>query len=259
MRAVNLIPDEQRGGAVLGAGRSEGVAYVVPLLLGGLALLAFLYGSARHQISSRTAKAAAITAQENQIQSEASRLAPYTSFITLREQREADVAALVNSRFDWAHGLHELGRVLPTGVWLTSITGSIGSSASTSATSSATTATGGSAAVKSSTPPGSIPTFSLSGCAPSQSEVALTLDRLRLIDGVSAVTLSSSGQSAAQGAAPTAGQSSTGSESAECKTDFSAQLTFEALPSSSAVTAATAPAKTPASDPAGAHDSGAAQ
>ncbi len=53
-------------------------------------------------------------------------------------------------------------------------------------------ARGGSAAVTSATPPGSVPTFTLSGCATSQSEVAQTLDRLRLIDGVSEVTLQSS-------------------------------------------------------------------
>ena len=50
MRAVNLIPDDQRSGVSLGAGRSEGTAYAVVVLLGGLAVLAFLYGSARHQI-----------------------------------------------------------------------------------------------------------------------------------------------------------------------------------------------------------------
>ena len=44
----------------------------------------------------------------------------------------------------------------------------------------------------SATPPGSVPTFTLGGCATSQSEVALTLQRLRLIDGVSKSTLQSS-------------------------------------------------------------------
>ena len=39
----------------------------------------------------------------------------------------------------------------------------------------------------SSTPPGSTPAFTLTGCATSQSEVALTLQRLRLMDGASEV------------------------------------------------------------------------
>ena len=46
--------------------------------------------------------------------------------------------------------------------------------------------------VTSATPPGSVPTFTLGGCATSQSEVALTLQRLRLIDGVGDVSLKSS-------------------------------------------------------------------
>ena len=44
----------------------------------------------------------------------------------------------------------------------------------------------------SATPPGSVPTFTLTGCATSQTAVAQTLERLRLIDGVSEVTLQSS-------------------------------------------------------------------
>ena len=231
MRAVNLIPDDQRSGVSLGAGRSEGTAYAVIVLIGGLAALAFLYGSARHQISSRTAQAASITAEVSQVQDQAAALAPYASFITLREQRAAAVAELVNTRFDWAHGLHELGRVLPKGVWLTSIAGAAGASGATAASSTATpaTAAASAAAVTSATPPGSVPTFNLSGCAENQAQVALALDRLRLIDGVSAVTLQASGGVVA-GAVTTAG----------CKTSFTVALTFEPLPSSATVDTATA-------------------
>jgi Tfp pilus assembly protein PilN len=231
MRAVNLIPADQRGGVALGAGRSEGVAYGVPVLLAGLAVLAFLYGQARHQISSRTAAAATISAQASKANSEAAGLASYTSFITTRNEREKAVTELVNARFDWAHSFHELGRVLPSGVWLTSISGAVSSSATGSPAGSAPAATG---AVTSSTPPGSVPTFSLSGCASSQAQVALALDRLRLIDGVDAVTLQSSTDGTAAG--PTTASA--------CKTSFTAELTFEALPTTAAVTAATSAAKT---------------
>ena len=96
---------------------------------------------------------------------------------------------LVDSRFDWAHAFHEFGRVLPTQTSISSLNGSIGtggsagasSSGSASASAPATGASGGAA-----------PTFTLSGCATSQSAVALTLERLRLIDGVREVTLQSS-------------------------------------------------------------------
>ena len=54
MRAVNLIPAEQRGGASVGAGRSQGAAYAVLGLVAGLAVMVVLYGIARHQVTSRT-------------------------------------------------------------------------------------------------------------------------------------------------------------------------------------------------------------
>ncbi len=56
VRAVNLIPLDQRGGSGPAAGRSQGGAYAVLVLLAGLAVLALLYGVARHEISSRQAR-----------------------------------------------------------------------------------------------------------------------------------------------------------------------------------------------------------
>ena len=55
--------------------------------------------------------------------------------------------------------------------------------------------------VSSATPAGSVPTFTLSGCATSQKAVAQMLQRLRLIDGVSEVTLQSSTKRGGSGAA----------------------------------------------------------
>jgi hypothetical protein len=238
MRAVNLIPsDDRRGVGGVGVGRSQGAAYAVLGLLAGLAALALVYGLARHQISTRRAELASITARAQRAQASASVLAPYTSFIALREARVQAVEQLVDSRFDWAHALHELGRVMPSDASITSFVGSVGtgtpgggsassaggssaaksSSASTSGTSASTSGT-----VSSATPPGSIPTFTLGGCATSQAEVAVTLQRLRLIDGVSNVTLQSSTNSGGAGAST----SSCGGGPA-----FTVQLTFDPLPS----------------------------
>ncbi len=223
MRAVNLIPSEDRRGGVggVGAGRSEGAAYAVLGLLAGLAVLALLYGVARHQVSSRQGELASITARTQHAQDSASLLSPYTSFMTMREQRVQSVDQLVESRFDWAHALHELGRVMPSGASITSFSGNVGAAGSSGSSSSAssTSATG---AVSSSTPPGSVPTFLLGGCATSQAEVAVTLQRLRLIDGVGNVTL----QSSTKAADATAGSNTCGSGPA-----FNLELTFEALPS----------------------------
>jgi Tfp pilus assembly protein PilN len=227
MRAVNLIPSENRGGGIgVGAGRSEGAAYAVLGVLAGLAILALLYGIARHDVSSRRAELASVQARTQQADETASGLSSYTSFLTLREQRVQAVTSLVDSRFDWAQSLHELGRVLPHDATITSLNGTIG----TAAGSSSGAASGGS--VSSATPPGSVPTFALAGCATSQSEVALTLQRLHLINGVTNVSLQSSQKSTASAAADS-GQCSNG------RASFTVQVSFAPLPAVPVSSAAT--------------------
>jgi Tfp pilus assembly protein PilN len=236
MRAVNLIPSEQREGASVGAGRSEGGAYALLGLLAGIAVLALFYGMAKHEVTSQRTQAASLTAQAQSAQAEASKLASYTSFVALREQREQAVSTLVASRFDWAHAFHEFGRTVPPGVSFTSLNGSIapaaagatGAAPAAAATPAAAAAT---SSVASSTPPGSVPTFSLSGCAISQETVARMLIRMRLIDGVSNVTLQSSAASASGGSSSTGGCPANGPT-------FAMTVTFAPLPT---------PAVTPAS------------
>jgi Tfp pilus assembly protein PilN len=235
MRAVNLIPAEQRSGSAPGAGRSEGAAYAVLVMLAGLAVLALVYGLSEHQISSRRTQAATLSVQAQRAQAEASQLAPYTSFVALREQRQQAVATLVDSRFDWAHAFHELGRVLPVETSISSLTGTIGSATASTSSASSTSAAGAkaaaSASVTSVTPPGAVPVFTLDGCAVSQPAVALMLERLRLMDGVSEVTLQSSTK-------PASGGGGGGGVSGGCPGEdpaFAVQVTFQALPTPAAI------------------------
>ena len=235
MRAVNLIPAEQRSGSTIGAGRSQGAAYVVLGVLGLLALFGWLYGSAHRQVSSRKTEAASLTTRAQQAQATAERLAPYTNFISLREQRTHAVSQLVDSRFDWPHAFHELGRVLPRDASISSLEGKIGASTTPASGGPSTGSAAASAAVTSATPPGSVPTFTLSGCATSQAEVALTLDRLRLVQGVSEVTLSSPTKASGGGSA------SASAGSGECSGShpaFSVVISFEPLPVIPAATSA---------------------
>lgn len=263
MKAVNLIPSEQRAGGGPAAGESEGAAFMVLGLLAGLAVLAGLYGIAGHEVSTRKDKVASVDAQAQVTQARANALAPYTSFKAMYEQRLSAVTELVNTRFDWAHAFHELGRVLPTDVALTSVKGTIGAAAvptgapaapaapapsatagkgtSTASTGAGAASTGASAAsaVTSATPPGSVPTFILAGCATSQAEVAQTIQRLRLIDGVGVVTLQSSTKSTSDGG---------GSGSGGCPAHdpaFTMTVTFAALPTPAA--SSTAPSGSAAS------------
>jgi Tfp pilus assembly protein PilN len=241
VKAVNLIPSEQRAGGGPAAGESEGAAFMVLGLLAGLAVLALLYGIASHQVSERKEKVASVSAQAQTTQARANALTPYTSFKAMYEQRLNAVTELVNTRFDWAHAFHELGRVLPSDASLNSVKGTIASAAvatgaaakpaapaapATAASAGATSTASAASAVTSATPPGSVPTFILAGCATSQAEVAQALQRLRLIDGVGDVTLQSSTKSTSAGG-------SSGGSGAGCPGKdpaFAMTVTFAALP-----------------------------
>jgi Tfp pilus assembly protein PilN len=244
MKAVNLIPGEQRQGAGSITGRSGGGALIVLGLIAGLAALVAMYGSAHHRISSQTGEVASLTAQANAIQVRTGRLTPYTSFVAMANQRTQTVAQLVQARFDWSHSLHELGRVLPAGAALSALHGTVGPAGAKSTPSSATNAAaGGTGAAgaggtpSSSTPPGSIPVFTLTGCATSQSEVAQSLQRLRLMDGAGEVQLQSSTKSGSSGSSG-AGGCPAGDPT------FTAQIVFTGLP---AAPAPSVPAGTSAS------------
>jgi Tfp pilus assembly protein PilN len=252
MRAFNLIPADQRSSSGAGAGKSGGSAFVVLGLLGVLAVLALLYGLASRKISSQQAEISTLNARTQTAQAQAAALAPYVSFAAMHEQRVQAVDQLVDSRFDWAHAFHELGRVLPHDAALSSLTGTIGASSGTPASSSSTAKAGApvasaGASVASATPPGSVPMFTLSGCATSQTEVAQTIDRLRLIDGVSEVTLQSATKS---GSSSGAGASSGGGASGSCPSGtstFAMQITFDPLPSATGTSPSTSASATPAS------------
>lgn len=224
MRAVNLIPAEQRVHSGGLANRSEGVAHIVLGMLAGIALLALVYGGAKHDVTSKENEATRLEAQAQTTQQEASGLSQYKSFVSLREAREHAIVGLINARFDWAHSLSELGRVLPPGSTVATLQGSVGATGASGSSSSSSKASAN--AVTSATPAGAVPTLTISGCATSQSTVAQILTRLRLIDGVNNVELHSSVQSKTG--------SASGGASAGCPAGapaYSAEVTFEPLPS----------------------------
>ncbi|HTD57769.1 MAG TPA: hypothetical protein VK672_02640, partial [Solirubrobacteraceae bacterium] len=125
MKAVNLIPGDQRQGAGSYTGRSNGAALILLATLAGLAGLIALYGGAHHRISSQTGEVATLDAQASAIEARTGRLTPYTSFVSMANQRTQTVSQLVQARFDWSHALHELGRVLPTGTALSTLHGTV--------------------------------------------------------------------------------------------------------------------------------------
>jgi Tfp pilus assembly protein PilN len=183
MKAVNLIPRDARAVARAETGHEGGV-YVLLAGLGALVILATLWASAGKQIDERTAKieraSAAIAVAERRAQDGAA----YVTFRTLAANRVRTVTTLSATRFDWAHAMREVSRVLPADAWLTAMSGVSGSdqAAPTPATSAAPS-----------------PVITLAGCTRSQAKVARLLARLRTIDGVRKVTLKSSEKPDAKG------------------------------------------------------------
>jgi Tfp pilus assembly protein PilN len=185
MRAVNLIPAGERRGAGGAAGRSGGGAYMVLGALALMVVLATAYTLAGKSVTDKKAELADVTRQAQVAESQAQGLTEYTKFASLRTKRVETVKQLANGRFDWSHALHEVARVLPTNAWLTSLAG----------TTSPGAGTGGSG-LRGALPN---PAIEVAGCTTSQASVAKIMARLRLIDGVSQVSLSDSTKSAATG------------------------------------------------------------
>ena len=240
MKAVNLIPGEQRqgaGGLSDLTGRSGGAALIVLGVVVGLAVMIAMYGSAHHSISSQNGEVAQIKAETSTVEARTGRLTPYTNFVSMADQRTETVAQLVQARFDWSHALRELGRVLPAGTSLSALHGTVGASATGSSSSSSSSTAASTPA--SSTPPGSTPIFTLTGCATSQTVVAQALQRLRLIDGSSEVQLQSSTKAETGGGSGGGGSGATGSCSGS-DPSFTTQVTFVGLPTAPATGVPTA-------------------
>jgi Tfp pilus assembly protein PilN len=234
MRAVNLIPAEDRRGPG-GASKSGGAVYAV---LGTLALLVVLTAAWALAGKSVTDKRAQLTRVERDAataEAQGAGLSDYSSFASLRERRVQTVTSIAGSRFDWSHAMHELGRVLPSNVWLTSMTGTV---------TSTTAVDGGTQNGLRSSLPG--PAIDLVGCTTSQDEVARVVTRLRLIDGVIRVALASSAKADTTSAASSNGGGDCRAGSSNFP-QFEVVVFFETPPAASASAPAAPATAAPAS------------
>lgn len=180
MRAINLIPAEERRGAGGVAGRSGGTVYVLLGTLAALVVLAGVWTMSGRQADDRRAELAEVRAQADAAQATADRLASYSRFATVAESRLQTVGQLAGSRFDWSHMLREVGRILPEDISLESMDGSVAAPAPAQAQAAAAPAAGG-------------PTLKIIGCTPNrQQSVARFMARLRQVDGVQEVRLQES-------------------------------------------------------------------
>jgi Tfp pilus assembly protein PilN len=196
VKAINLIPSDQRRGAGGAAGRTGGAAYAI---VGGLAIALLMFGLwtvTNKQITEKTAQADSLEQQASARQAQAAALGPYTKFAELRANRVQTVKKLVESRFDWAHAMGELARKLPAGTYLTALTGTVAPGVGSDVG-------GASDPLRTAR---AVPALELAGCSRTQSEVSNFIGRLRLMNGVDRVSLSSSKKTGTGAAAGTGGQ-----------------------------------------------------
>jgi Tfp pilus assembly protein PilN len=225
MKAVNLLPEKHRPRQATG-GQGKG-GYVVLGVLGAVLVGVLVYVLTLNSLNDSKSKITEATAEAARLNEQANSLGPYGDFAKIKSDRVQSVKELAQGRFDYERLVRELAHVLPPDVWL------VNASASSVADASTTTST--STPPPAGTPaPSTGPTLKLQGCARDQSQVAVTLVRLRELQGATDVSLDHSTRgedNAATAPAAPAGGSSGGS--AGCGTtagkpnySFEADVTF---------------------------------
>jgi len=186
MRAVNLIPAElRRGGST--PSRTGIAPYAVLGVLALLVVMASAYTLTNRSLGSKRAEVASIEQQAAAAEARTTSNKSYTEFSQLSLQRTQTVTSLAASRFDWAHALAEVARVLPHDAWLASIRATVTPGVSVDGTPDP---------LRQSL---QVPAIELSGCTTSQANVAQVVADLRRADGVKRVSLSSAKKSEAAG------------------------------------------------------------
>lgn len=206
MKAVNLIPSDARRAAAGRGGplsKFDPTQAVIAVLVVAL-VFATIYTLTSNTISARKAKLATLQAELSQEQTQAAKLDNYVSFQQIAQQRVQTVREIASARFDWHAALADLAKVVPANTALQSLTGTIVPSASVAGSSGSGNSVRGDE-------PG--PAIELSGCTKSQDDVAVLMSRLRLIDGVTRVTLNSSSMASSSGGGASVGGSSGGCNS----------------------------------------------
>lgn len=180
MRPVNLIPPEERSGERRPM-RGGPLAYVIVGALTAAVIGVAVLAVTGNQISESQAEISRLESEQASVETQVAELEPFTQFHALHQQRVATITSLAESRFDWERVMRELALVLPSDVWLTSLSGTAAPTVSVEG--------GGGVALRTSIPG---PALELIGCARSQDAVAGFVQALKEIDGVTRVGMQSS-------------------------------------------------------------------
>lgn len=213
MKAVNLIPSEGRSRGGFSTDLSlRPVHGVIAVLVVAVALVT-VYVLTGNTISQRKAEIASVRAQTAQERVRAGQLTNYVSFDELAQARAKTVREIATTRFDWHGALTDLSKVVPANTSLQSLFGSVAPQVTASGSS------GGSGVSSQLRSDIAAPAFELTGCSKTQDDVARLISRLRLINGVTRVTLGDSvkAQSAQGGTSVSGGTgSAAGGQAAGC-------------------------------------------
>ena len=249
MRPINLIPPEDRRGERAPA-RVGSLSYVIVAVLAVALIAVTMVVLTNNKISDSKAEKASLANQVAQAQVEAQRYKSFSDFAALQLAREQTVSSLAQSRFDWERVLREVSIVIPSDVWLTSVTGT--ASPEVQVNSDGASGSSGSSGGGGAVPEGvQGPSLQIGGCAKGHDAVAQFLAALRDVDGVTRVTVTSSDKPDAQSAAGASSTDATGATGG-CQTksfisQFSVVVAFDAAPVPQAAAPATpAPGTTPA-------------
>ena len=220
MRAVNLIPQEERRGG--GPARAGLLSYFLLAALAAVLVVVTLLVLTGNQISERKAEVAQLKEESAATEARADSLRAFADFSAVQEERTATVTSLAQSRFDWERVLRELSLVLPDDVWLTELEGSVAPDVDLEESVDVETRSSVDG-----------PALELIGCTVSQEAVGNFAAILKEIDGVTRVSVA---QSERPEQTTDTGSSSGGSQTTEdCRTrDFITRFeivaAFDAVP-----------------------------
>jgi Tfp pilus assembly protein PilN len=217
VRPVNLIPADQRRGSARVAGAADAPPIKVYAVLGvlGVALLGVLaLVLTSNQINNKTDELAKAQNQEQGVKQVADALRPYGQFAQIQQARQAQIDALVSTRFDWERALRQLSRAIPDNVWLINLAGTISPAIGVEAA-------GGGGNVSNLREKANAPAFSITGCTYSQHAVARMMTRMQNLDDVTDVQLAKSARKDEQSAAtaapqPSSAQSASSQDTSDC-------------------------------------------
>ncbi|HVD39252.1 MAG TPA: PilN domain-containing protein [Solirubrobacterales bacterium] len=224
MRPVNLIPVEERRGQNAPL-RSGPIAYVVLGVLVAVLLGVVLLVLTGNEITDSKSELAQVQREDAEASAKAERLAAYSQYRALSEQRVATVKSLADSRFDWERVMRELSLILPPDVWLTQLSATASPNASVEGGAGESAAAGLRGAIAG-------PALEMSGCADRQAGVAGFVTALRDIDGVTRVGVESSALPPTGTAAGTGegGEGSTNCRTRDFIAEFKIVVAFDAAP-----------------------------